>query len=70
MSAGMLFMAVTQLRARGRKLLSGSPKALQNGRAALTPGSTSEALRAGFIDVTCVIKLSFFFLPFMGNAPF
>lgn len=37
-------MVVTQLRAQEKKLLSGSPRALQNGRAAFTPGSMNEAL--------------------------
>lgn len=40
----MSSMVVTQLRVEEKKLLSGSPRALQNGRAAFTPGSMNEVV--------------------------
>lgn len=39
-------MEVMQLKVQGRRLLSGSPRELQNGKAALLPGFTNEL---GFI---------------------
>ena len=40
--SGMLFTEVMELRVQGKKLLCGSQKELQNGRAAFILGSMSE----------------------------